>query len=283
MLTIFVDVVLLALSGLLALKSASMVHGLVFLMRHGGEAMRYTRRKYEVGIRPTWSEIEISFGHQRLFSRQVKVLQGLGRTGKLLWTTYKVVPIVSGITLLAAGLADAVPLLAAGVSAALAAFILAISAVFKRFVLGSFDIIHWDLVLPPWMDDWAVEVEPGTKRSIFFILVTALVVFGFAALFCGLNAVQAGAFGVEEGVEKTAYGWLYFSLVTLGTVGLGDMFPKTLMGQIVVSLEIVCGPILLSWLIAAYLSGPSVAGYDSRPSPSDQQRGACPPTDPRSL
>ena len=42
----------------------------------------------------------------------------------------------------------------------------------------------------------------------------------------------------------------YYSIVTYTTLGFGDVIPKTLAGQIVVTIEVICGYLTLGLLIS---------------------------------
>lgn len=261
------DALLLGLTAIVSLKVLSMLDGIRFISTEGGKAIKRARWVAASGNAVNWQAIEEGLEHKRMFLSTLTRLEGAGSPWRklvvnLVWTTYAVVPLLSAATLVAGewSWAHAGVVFASGLAAAIAALVLAITAVLRRFVLGSFDTVHWDLRLPAFTKDWAIQVEPGSNRSVFFMLVTAVLVLGFASLFCGLNMMSPGTFHLAWRSEHSSVAWLYFSLVTLATVGLGDIVPATIGGQIAVGSEIICGPILLGWLIAMYLSNPGVAG-----------------------
>jgi hypothetical protein len=270
MIEIIMDIALTLLSAIVVAKTASVAHGVVFIVRKGGRGARKARINHRLRKPVIWKSIEISLGHKPLFHRQEEWLDDESSLirpliSRVLWRAYYVIPLLSIVTLCASGgLATSRFVLASGVVSAVAASLMALNAVVRRFVLGSFDIVHWDLRLPRFTAEWAIQKEAGSNRSIYFLLVTVLVVCGFAALFCGMDAVDNHAFEVAPGASKTGLVWVYFSLITLATVGLGDVQPHTLAGQIAVGGEVLCGPVLLAWLIAMYLSNPGDSGAGPR-------------------
>jgi len=270
MIEIALDIALALLSVVVIAKALSIAHGVVFIVRRGGRGARKARSNHRLRKPVDWKRIEISLGHKPLFHRQEEWLDDESSSikpliSKVFWRAYYVIPLLSVLTLCASGgIVTSWVVLASGIVSAVAASSMALNAVVRRFVLGSFDIPHWDLRLPGFTKEWAIQKEAGSNRSIFFLLVTVLVVFGFAALFCGMDAVDHHAFEVTHGASKTGLVWVYFSLVTLATVGLGDVQPHTLAGQIAVGGEVLCGPVLLAWLIAMYLSNPGDFGAGPR-------------------
>jgi len=58
--------------------------------------------------------------------------------------------------------------------------------------------------------------------------------------------------GIDFGQNPTAVAPLYFSVVTLTTLGYGDIVPHTLLGQLVVMLEVTIGYMMLGGLLSIF-------------------------------
>ena len=58
--------------------------------------------------------------------------------------------------------------------------------------------------------------------------------------------------GIDYGPYPTKISPLYFSVVTLTTLGFGDAVPQTIGGQIVVMLEVSTGYIMLGGLLSIF-------------------------------
>ena len=58
--------------------------------------------------------------------------------------------------------------------------------------------------------------------------------------------------GIDYGLYQTSLSPLYFSIVTLTTLGFGDAMPSTIGGQIVVMLEVSTGYIMLGGLLSIF-------------------------------
>ena len=67
-------------------------------------------------------------------------------------------------------------------------------------------------------------------------------------LFAGLYSVV----GIDYGAYQTSLSPLYFSVVTLTTLGFGDVAPNCLAGQIVVMVEVSIGYIMLGGLLSIF-------------------------------
>jgi voltage-gated potassium channel Kch len=71
-----------------------------------------------------------------------------------------------------------------------------------------------------------------------------------AVCFAGLYRVV----GVDFGANETVLSPLYFSVVTLTTLGYGDILPTTMAGQVAVMVETVLGYVMLGGLLAMFSS-----------------------------
>jgi voltage-gated potassium channel Kch len=99
-----------------------------------------------------------------------------------------------------------------------------------------------------------LDSTPVTTDKIFGA-VSAYLLIGviWAILFALFQFVNPGSFSIPEHmVSEKAWGiWsIYFSFVSLTTIGYGDITPLTPAAQIYAFLEAVCGQIFLTVLIA---------------------------------
>jgi len=78
----------------------------------------------------------------------------------------------------------------------------------------------------------------------------------FAVLFAGLYELVA----IDYGLEKTALSSLYFSTVTLTTLGYGDVLPISQAAQAVVMTQVVIGYVMLGGLLSIFSSKMSRRG-----------------------
>jgi len=88
---------------------------------------------------------------------------------------------------------------------------------------------------------WSVSSDCG--RSVLrWALWTALFAVGFAGLYANMD--------IRWGDDPTGIAPLYFSVVTLTSLGYGDITPATAVGQATVMVEVVVGYVLLGGLIS---------------------------------
>lgn len=76
---------------------------------------------------------------------------------------------------------------------------------------------------------------------------------------CGMIVILASVFamiyrkvGIDFGEYETAYSPFYFSVVTITTLGYGDVLPMTVAGQAATMFEVVVGYIMLGGLLAIF-------------------------------
>jgi hypothetical protein len=149
---------------------------------------------------------------------------------------------------------------ALGVSIALCSIFVLVTAVLRRLALGVNDWKTSDVQVPPVgrFSRWAMRHEPGTNKLVYFLVVVYLSVLGFAALYVAFGAGDPTGF-MQHGApmptgSTSPITWLYFSFTTLATVGYGDITPVSDAARIAVACQIALGPLLLSWLLAVFLS-----------------------------
>ena len=103
------------------------------------------------------------------------------------------------------------------------------------------------------------------------ILGYALLAFMFASIFRAVNALGGGAFFNQGDVDRSAY--VYFSIITITTVGFGDLTPATDLAQRLVAVEALFGQIILVVFVARLVS------LWGQPLPRNRQRRWRPETE----
>ena len=88
---------------------------------------------------------------------------------------------------------------------------------------------------------WLVTSDCGRSMARWCMWILLLVLF-FSWLYSMV--------GVDYGPHPTTLSNLYLSVVTLTTLGFGDVIPKTALGQIVVMTEVITGYIMLGGLLS---------------------------------
>ena len=90
---------------------------------------------------------------------------------------------------------------------------------------------------------WLITCDCG--RSMFrWCCCIALLVVMFASLFTMVE--------IDYGSYETALSPLYFSVVTMTTLGFGDVVPKSIGGQMLTMLEVCTGYIMLGGLLSIF-------------------------------
>lgn len=92
-----------------------------------------------------------------------------------------------------------------------------------------------------------------------YLLLGVIWALAYALLASAVPAAFSGPVKAEDGSRA----WLYFSFVTLTTVGYGDVLPVHPVARSLAILEAVTGPLYLAILIARLVSQ-AVAGVSSR-------------------
>ena len=156
-------------------------------------------------------------------------------------------------------------------TAALSATVHLMTAVFRRLIFGVYDSVANDIQPPErgLSEHWAVAKEEGSNLPLYFLGLVYLAVVAFVALYAGLDATTKHAF-VGTDVVASPVNWIYLSVVTVSTVGFGDLHAHNTLGQLAVIWQITTGPLLLSWLLAVFLTpgrpidGPTTPGASLR-------------------
>lgn len=102
----------------------------------------------------------------------------------------------------------------------------------------------------------------GLETILGSICVYVLIAIAFAGIYGGVNEVEPTGFFAQK-VEPNNVDFLYFSVITLTTVGYGDLTPATSTGRVIVTFEAVIGQIFLVTLVARLVS---LYGNKQRPA-----------------
>jgi len=91
-----------------------------------------------------------------------------------------------------------------------------------------------------------------TKQTLFgAVSAYVLIAIAFSYMFLFLDRTTADAF---FGVAESSSSYMYFSLVTITTLGYGDLAPVTDVGRYLATLEAIGGQVLLVTVVARIVS-----------------------------
>lgn len=102
----------------------------------------------------------------------------------------------------------------------------------------------------------------GLETILGSICVYVLLAIAFAGIYGAVNDIEPTGFFAQK-VEPNNVDFLYFSVITLTTVGYGDLSPATSSGRVIVTFEAVMGQIFLVTLVARLVS---LYGNKQRPA-----------------
>ena len=85
-------------------------------------------------------------------------------------------------------------------------------------------------------------------RPIVWIALYVAVIPLFALIY---QAIPAGQFRIPDGGTTDFGSWLYYSIVTITTLGFGDYTPTQGIAQSVTAVEVMCGLIFLGLFLNA--------------------------------
>ncbi len=105
----------------------------------------------------------------------------------------------------------------------------------------------------------------GLETILGAICVYVLIGIAFAGIYAGVNDAEPAGFFAQHVVPNNV-DFLYFSFVTITTVGYGDLTAGTSTGRVLVTFEALIGQIFLVTLVARL-----VAMYGVRRRPSSDQ------------
>jgi len=93
----------------------------------------------------------------------------------------------------------------------------------------------------------------GLETILGSICVYVLIAISFAGIYGAINEAEPTGFFAQK-IEPNNVDFLYFSFVTITTVGFGDLTPGTSTGRVAVTFEAVIGQIFLVTLVARLVS-----------------------------
>jgi uncharacterized membrane protein len=103
----------------------------------------------------------------------------------------------------------------------------------------------------------------GLETILGAICIYVLIAIAFAGLYAWVNEVEPTGFFAQHIPNPQNIDFLYFSFVTITTVGYGDLTAGTSTGRILVTFEALIGQIFLVTLVARL-----VAMYGVRQRPA---------------
>jgi hypothetical protein len=93
----------------------------------------------------------------------------------------------------------------------------------------------------------------GVETILGAVCVYVLLGIAFAGIYAAINDFEATGFFAQPG-PKSNVDFLYFSFVTITTVGFGDFTPGTDIGRVFVTFEALVGQVFLVTLVARLVS-----------------------------
>lgn len=85
-------------------------------------------------------------------------------------------------------------------------------------------------------------------RPIVWICLYVFLMPVFAFIYWGLPDTQ---FRIPDGAGTDYWSWLYYSIVTITTLGFGDYTPAHVWAQLVTAIEVMCGLVILGFFLNA--------------------------------
>jgi voltage-gated potassium channel len=105
------------------------------------------------------------------------------------------------------------------------------------------------------------EKQVTTELIYAAVVVYLLMALMWAFAYSILNYFYPGSFSISEGATRDTFQYIYFSFVTITTLGYGDVAPLTQKASSLAILEAVTGQIYLvvvvAWLVGMHVSGRS--------------------------
>lgn len=115
----------------------------------------------------------------------------------------------------------------------------------------------------------------GLETILGAICVYVLIAIAFAGIYAGINDAEPTGFFAQHVVVDNV-DFLYFSFVTITTVGFGDLTAGTSTGRVVVTFEALVGQIFLVTLVARLVSMYGVTRRPARDGPGDEDSPGAP-------
>ena len=108
----------------------------------------------------------------------------------------------------------------------------------------------------------------GLETILGAICVYVLIAIAFAGIYGGINETEPTGFFAQK-IEPNNVDFLYFSFVTITTVGYGDLTAGTSTGRVLVTFEAMIGQIFLVTLVARLVSMYGVSRRPARAGPDE--------------
>jgi uncharacterized membrane protein len=108
----------------------------------------------------------------------------------------------------------------------------------------------------------------GLETILGAICVYVLIGIAFAGIYAGVNDAEPTGFFAQQ-ITPNNVDYLYFSFVTITTVGYGDLTAGTSTGRVLVTFEALIGQIFLVTLVARLVSMYGVSRRPTRAGPDD--------------
>ena len=96
----------------------------------------------------------------------------------------------------------------------------------------------------------------GTRGNMILVSITGYLIIGLLGGFLaeGLEQSVPGSYHHSTGMELSLYSFIYYSYVTMTTLGYGDIIPVTQKSQSLSLLLVVAGQLYLAVIIAINIS-----------------------------
>jgi len=230
----------------------------------------------------TFGMLQYHLGRPRLVYSQVESLHPfIRRSVALLFANAGVLTL--GLAAVMLGSNAALPLVTEILAVLLSAASAAVlgGALLGHLALGPLDALSRDLDNKGPLRRVVVENPTAYRYFSYFVRLLVAAVLGGVASSLAMAVVQPGSFSgtatcIVHHCSVDPVPWLYFSVVTIATVGYGDIAPHSDFARLLTLSHIAAGPVLLSWVIAVFTGarGGEIP-QGSPPVPSDAGPTRC--------
>ena len=126
---------------------------------------------------------------------------------------------------------------------------------FRRFAMDQAYIEEFKESHPFWHKIWSITSDCG-RSWLKWTLLSFLIAMFFGVIYVVLPYLtNEKIFGVsDQGYYNVIISPFYYSIVTFTTLGFGDIVPKTWYMQLLVTLEVIFGYVMLGGLISIFAS-----------------------------
>ncbi|MFI5047208.1 MAG: potassium channel family protein [Acidimicrobiia bacterium] len=117
----------------------------------------------------------------------------------------------------------------------------------------------------------------GAETILGAVCVYVLLGIAFAGVFAAVDDMDHGTFFAQGHTAASNVEFLYFSFITMTTVGYGDLSPATDAGRVIVTFEALLGQVFLVTLVARLVSMYGVQRSTSIGDPAERSIGSASP------